>query len=74
MDRHIDDYIKALEEIGYTPEEAKQLIEEATRPVDISSMDEEYQKIIDKFCEIGNTGYPITASELKKILKEQHNV
>ena len=71
MDWNIDDYIKDLEEMGYTTEEAKQLIEEATRPIDISFMDEEFQEIVDKLCSIGCTSFRFTADELKKILEEQ---
>ena len=71
MDWNIDDYIKGFEEMGYTTEEAKHLIEEATRPVDISSMNEEFKEIIDKWCSIGCTSFRFTADELKKILEEQ---
>lgn len=71
MDWNVDDYIKDLEEMGYTHEEAKQLIEEAMRPVDISSMDKEFQKIVDKWNSIGCTSFRFTSDELKKIVKEQ---
>lgn len=71
MGWNIEDYIKDFEKMGYTTEEAKQLIEEATQPVDISFMDEEFQEIVDKWNSIGCTSFRFTADELKKILEEQ---
>lgn len=73
MDRDIGDYIKALEEIGYTHKEAEQLVEEATRAVDISFMDEEFQKVVDAFNNISEE-YLVPYSDLVKAIANQKNI
>lgn len=73
MHTHIDDYIKAIEEMGYTHEEAKKFVEQAAQPVDISCMDEEFQRFVDEFNSIGCTSFQLTPEEIKEILERQEN-
>ena len=67
----IDDINKVIEEfekLGYSHEEAVNIVESAT-----TLSDEEIKRIADEFSKIGCTSFRLTADELKEILEEQDN-
>lgn len=71
----IEEYVEALEELGYTHEESVEIANNdfewfSQTHKEFKLDDEEWKRIVDEFNEIGCTSFRMTADELKKIVEE----
>ena len=69
MIEDINKVIEEFEKLGYSHEEAVNIVEPAT-----TLSDEEIERIADEFSRIGCTSFQMTTDEIKKILERQENV
>lgn len=68
MIEDINKVIEEFEKLGYSHEEAVNIVEPAT-----TLSDEEIERIADEFSCIGCTSFQMTTDEIKKILERQEN-
>lgn len=65
----INKVIEEFEKLGYSHEEALNIVEPAT-----TLSDEELERIADKFNSIGCTSFQMTADEIKEIVEKEYGV
>lgn len=68
MIEDINKVIEEFEKLGYSHEEAVNIVELAT-----TLSDEEIKKIADEFNRIGCTSFQLAPEEIKEILERQEN-